>query len=199
MRTQTLRLSDEGLNGRLAKSEKLHSSARLFHSLVALSGSRETLPVTQHQPCHQQHDTVLFFQLQHTPVLYLNVHQPHLSVQLNTTAGRALGSPGPFFLSRFLIQLSSLMAEAEELEGFTHNLIRGDLCVAGSHGALGPFLRRHKLCFCDRLASIHYAVVRAEVLRYSRGALAPGSSAILGTVDQDLRKCVLTRHHFYLM
>lgn len=57
----------------------------------------------------------------------------------------------------------------EELEDFTHNLIRGDLCVAAAHGALGAGLfGRHKSCFCDRFVSIHYAAVSAEALRYSR-------------------------------
>lgn len=53
----------------------------------------------------------------------------------------------------------------QELEDFTHNLIRGDLCLAAVHSALGSGLSgSHKTCFCDGFVSIHYAVVSAEVL-----------------------------------
>lgn len=182
----------------------LHSSAHSFHLLAALSGSLETLPVTQHQRCHQQHDTVPFIPVTTLPALYLNVHQPHLSVQPNRTAGGALGSSGPFFLSRFLVYLSSLMAGAhnrtEELEDFTHNLIRGDLCVTASYRELGAGL------FLEGTSRVSVIVWRRSITPLSVqkscgtvAALAPGSSAKLGIVDQDLRKCVLTRHHFYLM
>lgn len=54
----------------------------------------------------------------------------------------------------------------QELEDFTHNLIRGDLCVAAVDSVLGSGLSgSHKTCFCDGFASIHYAVVSAEVLQ----------------------------------
>lgn len=39
----------------------LHSSAHLFRLFATLSSSWETLAVTQHQRCHQQHDTVRSF------------------------------------------------------------------------------------------------------------------------------------------
>lgn len=42
-------------------------------------------------------------------------------------------------------------ANNRELENFTHNLIRGDLCLVAVHSALGSGLSgSHKSCFCDR-------------------------------------------------
>lgn len=49
----------------------LHSPARSFHLLAALSGSRETPPDTQHQRCHQQHDIVRSFCSSHNTHLFV--------------------------------------------------------------------------------------------------------------------------------
>lgn len=50
----------------------LDGSAHLFHLLAPLSGLWKRLPVTQHQRCHQQHDTVRsFYSSYNTRLFYI--------------------------------------------------------------------------------------------------------------------------------
>lgn len=70
----------------------------------------------------------------------------------------------------------------QELEDFTHNLIRGDLCVAAVHSALGSGLSgRHVSVMVSRRSimplSVQKCCSRVE-------ALASGSCTIFETIEE---------------
>lgn len=85
--TQTPRLSDGGLNGRLAESEKpstIQPASSIFSPRDQVYRRHFlSISVNAVTSCHRltvPQSLFFLFGLQHRPVLYLNIHQHHLTV-----------------------------------------------------------------------------------------------------------------------